>query len=222
MEKYILIVAGGKGLRLQSDVPKQFIEINGRPLLMWSFDAFKFLISKAYFVLVLNNDLIGQWKHLCVIHDFNIQHKIVEGGPKRYHSVKNGLNLIPNNALVAIHDAARPLVSEGTIRECFTIAQRKGNAIPAISINESLRETDGSLNRHVDRNKYKLVQTPQAFFSDKIKRAYLQNYHEHFTDDASVLESTGEPIQLVEGNRQNIKITTEEDLLYASAVLGLK
>jgi len=221
MEKYILIVAGGKGLRLQSNVPKQLVEIKGRPLLMWTFNAFRFLANEAHFVLVLDGDLIGQWKNLCRIHDFNIPHKIVEGGPKRFHSVKSGLNLIPNNALVAIHDAARPLVSEVTIRSCFSIAQRKGNAIPAITINESIRETDGSLNRHVDRNKYKLVQTPQTFYSDKIKRAYLQSYHEHFTDDASVLENTGEPIQLIEGNRQNIKITTEEDLLYASSILNL-
>lgn len=221
MDKYILIVAGGKGLRFESDLPKQLVEVNGKPLLMWSFDAFKFLKKTAQFVLVLNGDLIGQWKHLCVKHNFNIPHQIVEGGPKRFHSVKNGLNLVPNSVLVAIHDAVRPLVSERTIIDCFSVAYRKGNAVPAIVVNESLRETDGPLNHPVNRDKYKVVQTPQTFHSDKIKKAYQQSYREHFTDDATVLESTGEIIHLVEGNRENIKITNNSDLLFAESILKL-
>lgn len=221
MDKYILIVAGGKGTRLQSDTPKQLIEINGRPLLMWTFDAFNFIKNTAHFILVLNSELIGHWKRLCHLHGFNTPHQIVEGGPKRFHSVKNGLSHIPNNVLVAIHDAARPLVSESTVYNCFSIAQRKGNGIPAIAVNESLRHTDGPLNRPVDRSKYKLVQTPQVFQADKIKNAYQQVYNERFTDDATVLESTGEQIHLTEGNRENIKITTREDLLFAENVLKL-
>lgn len=221
MEKYILIIAGGRGKRIGGDVPKQFIEIAGRPLLMWTFEAFEFLKLEAKFVLVLNSDLIGLWKHLCRQYSFNIPHKVVEGGPKRFHSVKRGLNLIPGNSLVAIHDAVRPLVSKQTIQNCFTIANRKGNAVPAILVNESMRKIDGPLNQHVERNDYRLIQTPQTFISDKIKKAYQQNYHERFTDDATVFESAGESIQLVEGNRQNLKITYKEDLLYASKLLKL-
>lgn len=219
MEKYILIVAGGKGSRLDIDQPKQLIDINGLPLLMWTFRAFEFLKNQAHFILVLNADLIGFWRELCHMHHFDFKHKVVEGGPKRFHSVKNGLNLVPENALVAIHDAVRPIVTESIIREAFLVAARKGNAVPAIAVTESLRETDGSINRPVDRNKYRIVQTPQTFIAGKIKKAYHQSYDERFTDDATVLESTGETIQLIEGNRNNIKITTEEDLRYISALL---
>lgn len=216
-----MIVAGGKGLRLKSQLPKQLINICGKPLLMWTFEAFRYLHKKAHFILVLNPDLIGQWKSLCIEHDFDIGHQIIEGGPTRFHSVKIGLKLVPENTLVAIHDAARPLVPESTIKECFTIAQRKGNAIPAVKLTGSIRQIDGSLNKSVDRNKFKLIQTPQVFISNKIKRAYLQSYHEHYTDDATVLESIREVIQLVEGSPNNIKITTEDDLLYVSSVLEL-
>lgn len=219
MEKFILIVAGGKGLRLNSDKPKQLVEINGKPLLMRTFEAFNFLKNKAHFVLILNPYLIGEWKQLCRTHQFEFNHEIVEGGPKRFHSVKSGLNLVPNNSMVAIHDAVRPFVSEQVVINCFSTAQRKGNAIPAVSINDSVREIDASINWRVDRNKYKIIQTPQTFVSDMIKRAYLQSFHEKFTDDASVLESTGEKINLVEGNIENIKITTPHDLYYASAML---
>jgi 2-C-methyl-D-erythritol 4-phosphate cytidylyltransferase len=219
MDKYILIVAGGKGSRLHSEMPKQLIDINGLPLLMWTFKAFEFLKNQAHFVLVLNPDLIGPWKSFCQSHQFEIHHEIVEGGPKRFHSVKNGLNLIPDNALVAIHDAARPLVQRGLINEGFTVALRKGNAVPAIAVQDSMRMADGSVNQPVDRNKYRIIQTPQTFHAGKIKKAYFQSYDERFTDDASVFESTGEPIQLIEGDRLNIKITTSEDLLFASALL---
>ncbi len=220
MEKYILIVAGGKGLRMNSEIPKQLTEIKGKPLLMWTFEAFNFLKQKARFILVLNADLIGEWNRLCHEHHFNFHHEIVEGGPRRFHSVKRGLSLVPNNSVVAIHDSVRPLVSEKVIRESFAVAERKGNAIAAISINDSIRETDASINWSVDRNRYKIIQTPQTFVSDKIKRAYLQSYHEKFTDDASVLEATGEKINIVEGNHENIKITTPNDLVYAAALLN--
>lgn len=222
MEKYILIVAGGKGVRMDSDEPKQLAVINGKPLLMWTFEAFNFLKNTANFVLVLNSNLIGSWNHLCQVNQFNFRHEIVEGGPKRFHSVKNGLHFVPDNSLVAIHDAVRPLVSKKVINACFSIAERKGNAIPAVAVNDSIRETDASINWSVNRNNYKIIQTPQTFKSDNIKRAYLQTYHEKFTDDASVLESAGGKIQLVDGDPENIKITTTNDLIFTSALLKHK
>lgn len=218
MEKFFLIVAGGKGLRMNIDEPKQFVEINGKPLLMRTFEAFIFYKDTAKFVLVLNPDLIGRWKHLCQLHQFNFKHEIVEGGPKRFHSVKNGLRNIPDDTLVAIHDANRPFVSDQVINFGFAIAERKGNAIPAVVINESVRQIDGSINWSVNRNNYKLIQTPQFFKSNEIKQAYLQAYHEKYTDDASVLESGGNKIQLIDGNPENIKITEPGDLIYASAL----
>jgi len=220
MDKYILIVAGGKGTRFSNDQPKQLIDINGIPLLIWTFKTFEFLKNQAHFVLVLNTDLIGLWKELCYMYKFNIKHKIVEGGPKRFHSVKNGLNLVPNNSLVAIHDGARPIVSKRVIQEGFLVAGRKGNAVPAIPVTESMRETDGSINGPVDRNKFRIIQTPQIFNAQKIKKAYNQSYDERFTDDATVFESLGETIQLIEGDKKNIKITTEEDLYFASSFLS--
>lgn len=218
MEKYILIVAGGKGLRMNMDEPKQFVEINGKPLLMRTFEAFGYYKNMAKFVLVLHPDFIGRWKHLCQLHQFNFRHEIVEGGPKRFHSVKNGLRHIPDEVLVAIHDANRPFVSEQVIKLGFAVAERKGNAIPAAMIGESIREIDASINWSVNRNNYKIIQTPQIFISNGIKRAYLQAYHETFTDDASVLESAGDKIQLIDGNPENIKITNLTDLFYATAL----
>jgi len=219
MEKYILILAAGKGSRFNSDQPKQLADINGMPMLIRTFKAFEFLKNKAHFILVLRSDLIGLWNELCYMYKFEIEHSIVEGGPKRFHSVKNGLKSVPDNSLVAIHDAVRPLVTRDIINEGFLVASRKGNAVPAIPITESIRETDGSINRPVDRNKYRIIQTPQIFHAQKIKKAYNQSYDERYTDDATVLESTGEPIHLIEGDRNNIKITSVEDLNFVSSFL---
>ena len=221
MEHYILIAAGGKGERIGGK-PKQFIELAGLPLLMHTFHAFTFPGFKANFVLVLPENDISHWKELCLQYDFTVPHQIIPGGPKRFHSVKRGLSLVPDDVLVAIHDGVRPLVSADTVRSCFDMAQRKGNAIPAIPVTETVRETDGSLNRPVDREKLRIIQTPQVFYSGFIKKAYLQNYRESFTDDASVLESTGQPVYLVEGNPGNIKITTPDDLIMAEALLRQK
>jgi len=221
MDKYVLITAGGKGYRVGGP-PKQFEELLGYPLLMHTFQAFDFLSDTSKFILVLSEDKLDYWNQLCQKYNFQIPHQVITGGPKRFYSVKRGLGLVPNNALVAIHDGVRPLVSADTINRCFEIALRKGNAIPAISIHESVRETDGPLNKPVARNKLKIIQTPQVFYSYLIKKAYQQNYREHFTDDASVLESTGEVIHLVEGNDENIKITGPADLMIAAALLKRK
>ena len=159
------------------------------------------------------------WKELCAKHNFNTVLNIIEGGPQRYHSVKRGLSLVPNNAIVAIHDAVRPFVSKELINSGFKIAAKKGNAIPAVAIKESIREVSGSLSKAVNRNHYKLVQTPQFFHTSLIKKAYQQTFTERFTDDASVMEASGHQIYLVDGEPSNIKITTPEELKLAESIL---
>lgn len=215
MKKYVIIVAGGEGKRMGMEQPKQFLEIGGLPLLMHTFRAFSFLGDTIEYILVLPADSINYWKQLCKMHNFTIPHQIAEGGPKRFHSVKKGLQMVPVDALVAIHDAARPFVSKQVIEDCFTMAERKGNAVLVIPVRESVREVSGTLNKSIDRSKLRLVQTPQVFLSSDIKRAYQQPYNEKFTDDAMVLENTGKQIFMIDGNHENIKITSPADLAIA-------
>ena len=222
MEKYVLIVAAGKGLRMKSELPKQFIEINNKPVLMHTFDAFSSIGNVNHFILVLAAEHIAYWKELCEKHRFKIEHTVIEGGPKRYHSVKRGLSLVPANSLVAIHDAVRPFVSKNIINNGFDIAARKGNAIPSVAINESIRKISGSLSKSVNREEFKIVQTPQFFQSVLIKKAYEQAFNETFTDDANILESWGKQIYLIEGDIKNIKITHPEDLAYAESLIKLR
>ena len=219
MRKIALIVAGGTGIRMNSATPKQFMEINGKPLLMHTFQAFLNCDSDFEFVLVLPERETDTWKKLCENHTFNIKHSVVKGGKTRFHSVKNGLKEIDGAGIVFIHDGVRPLVSTQTIENCYQTALEKGNALPVIAPSESVREVHKEENRSVDRNRYFLVQTPQTFRISVIKKAYEQEYIENFTDDASVLENTGEKIYLVEGNRENIKITYPGDLKLASLLL---
>lgn len=217
MEKFALIVAGGSGTRMKGKIPKQFLELNGKPLLMHTFEAFKKYDHKIHFVLVLPEVQLINWKKLCVKYDFNVKHSVVAGGENRFHSVKNGLSAIHDDGIVFIHDGVRPLVSVQTIDNCFKTAHDKGNALPVISPSESVREVLNGNSRAVDRDRFFLVQTPQTFKISIIKKAYEQNFLDKFTDDASVLENTGQKINLVNGNRENIKITYPEDLLIASA-----
>lgn len=220
MKKYVIILAGGRGERMGTEQPKQFLEIGGLPLLMHTFRAFSAADNAFEFILVLPSTSMGYWQQLCKTHDFNIPHQIAECGPKRFHSVKSGLRLVPENGLVAIHDAVRPFVSKQVIEDCFTMASRRGNAVPVVPVSESVRELSGTFNKALDRNKLRLAQTPQVFHSSAIKRAYQQPYNESFTDDATVLESSGGQINLVEGNRENIKITGPADLALARALLS--
>ena len=222
MEKYVLIVAGGKGLRMKSELPKQFIEISNKPVLMYTFDAFSSIGNVNHFILVLAAEHIAYWKELCEKHRFKTEHTVIEGGPKRYHSVKRGLSLVPTNSLVAIHDAVRPFVSKNIIINGFDIAARKGNAIPSVAINESIRKISGSLSKSVNREEFKIVQTPQFFQSVLIKKAYEQAFTEKFTDDANILESSGKQIYLFEGEIKNIKITHPEELAYAKSLIKLR
>jgi 2-C-methyl-D-erythritol 4-phosphate cytidylyltransferase len=219
MKKFALIVAGGSGSRMNNSVPKQFLEIAGRPVLMYTFDAFFKFDPNLEFILVLPKDQDSIWNSLCDKHDFQMVHKIAFGGETRFQSVKNGLDLITGDGIVFIHDGVRPMVSVQTLQNCFQSAVEKGNALPVIPISESVRMVEGLHNRAVDRSQYFLVQTPQTFQTGLIKVAYRQAKSNLFTDDATVLESLGETIYLVEGNRENIKITYPEDLIFADALL---
>lgn len=219
MKKFVIIVAGGSGSRMNTSIPKQFLEINNRPVLMHTFDAFVRYDQQIEFILVLPKNQLEFWNLLCEKHKFDLKHKITFGGKTRFDSVKNGLELIKSDGIVFIHDGVRPLVSIKTLENCFKTALEKGNSLPVIPVSESIRMVEESGNCSVDRTKYFLVQTPQTFKTQLIKKAYQQANSNAFTDDASVLESIGEIIHMVDGNRENIKITFPEDLIYAEIFL---
>ena len=187
-------------------------------LLIHSILAFLRFDSSIKITVVLPENQIPVWYTLCKKHNFKDTHEVVKGGLERFHSVKNGLNSIGEDiGLVAIHDGVRPLVSFETLARCYDGAENKGNAIPVIDIHETIRKINGNISQTVSRENYKLVQTPQCFDVRIIKTAFEQTYHPNFTDDASVAEANGATINLVEGNRENIKITTPSDLLIAEA-----
>ena len=220
MKRYAIIVAGGKGERMNSDLPKQFIALQGEPLIMHTIKVFYNYDPDIRFIVVLPTLQIGLWKRLCSQYDFQIDHQIVEGGVTRFNSVKNGLASIHEKCIIAVHDGVRPLVSPSTLDNCFTTAERYGTAIPVYAIVDSLRKIENNGNVAVDRTRYCTVQTPQAFQSSILQIAYNQNYEDRFTDDATVVESLGIELNLVEGNRDNIKITTPSDLRIAEILLS--
>lgn len=219
LKKFALIVAGGSGNRMGSSVPKQFLELEGKPVLMHTFEAFLRFDPEIEFILVLPQIQIDKWKKLCAKHAFTTHYKLAVGGENRFRSVQNGLAQISDDGIVFIHDGVRPLVTQQTIANCFTEAKTSGNALPVIQPSESIRFANEQGNKAVDRSKYFLVQTPQTFKVNSIKEAYKKAPHEDFTDDASVLESSGHKIHLVDGNRENIKITWPHDLLLAKSFL---
>lgn len=221
-DKYetVIIVAGGKGERMQTSVPKQFIEVKNKPVLMHTIDIFLDYNSKMYIIVVLPQNQIENWRELCKKHAFNAPHLVVSGGVSRFHSVKNGLKHAGHEGLIAVHDGVRPLVSINTIEACFNEADINDTAIPVIDAFESIRQLNKNGSYSVDRSQYKLVQTPQVFKAEILQKAYLQEFIPAFTDDASVVEHSGIKINLVEGNRENIKITSPVDLKIAEALLS--
>ncbi|MBW6502562.1 MAG: 2-C-methyl-D-erythritol 4-phosphate cytidylyltransferase [Bacteroidales bacterium] len=219
MNEYAVIVAAGSGRRMGSEIPKQFLEIAGKPVLMYTIERFRAYSESIKIIVVLPEDQISYWYELQKKYSFSVPHLIVKGGKKRYHSVRNGLATVSSHGLVAIHDGVRPLVSTGTIRRCFEAAARHGCAIPVISPADSLRIVTDQGSVPVNRQHVRLVQTPQVFDTELIRRAYLLDYTIEFTDDATVLEKAGEQVFLVEGNRENIKITSPEDIVTAEALL---
>jgi len=221
MNKTAIIVAGGKGERMNADIPKQFLEIKGKPILIYTLEAFMNFDASLQLILVLPAAQFELWETLCKKHALNIPHQIVAGGQSRFQSVKNGLDAVKVPAIVAIHDGVRPLVSKETISRCFDAAAKFGAAIPTMDSIESIRFVDANGSKSVDRNAYKMVQTPQVFDAELLKKAYEQEFSVLFTDDASVVEAMGATVHLVDGNRENIKITTEFDLIVAERLLEL-
>lgn len=218
-EEYAIIVAGGKGTRMQQNVPKQFIEINGLPVLMHTIFAFHDYSSHIKIILVLPDDEMFRWNELCKKHNFNIHHIQVRGGENRSASVQNGLACIQDDeGLVAIHDGVRPLVSKKTICQSFLVAAQHGNAIAAIPLKDSIRKIADGHTQMVNREDYRIVQTPQTFKVRNIKAAYTL-LKEAQTDDAGIAEKAGQIIHLIEGEYENIKITTPEDIHVAAALL---
>ncbi len=197
-------------------LPKQFLTIAGKPMLIHTLERLHSFDSNMHVVLVLHPDYFGFWKALTEEYRFIVPHTIVAGGQERFHSVKNAIDFIQDeHAVVGIHDAARPLVSVDTLVRCFETAEQKGNAVPVIALNDSLRVVNDVGNSAVERSLYRLVQTPQCFAMNILRAAFAKPYQPSFTDDASVVESIGHTIHLVEGNRENLKITTAEDLRWA-------
>jgi len=219
MKLYAVIVAGGHGKRMGSELPKQYLELAGKPVLMRTLERFKAFDESIELITVLPENQLLFWAELQKKYSFDIPHTIVKGGKARFYSVRNGLNFIDVPGLVAIHDGVRPFVSIDTIKRCFQMAEKLGNSVPVISPTESMRVLTETGSRPVNRLNLKIVQTPQVFNAEIIKKAYKQDYLPEFTDDASVLEKTGVKINLIEGNRENIKITTPEDLVISSALL---
>lgn len=221
MKKYAIIVAGGKGLRMGTDIPKQFLPIGGKPVLMRTLEAFYAYDNALEIVLVLPVSQQAYWDELCQTYSFSVPHTVADGGETRFHSVKNGLCRIASgeDALVAVHDGVRPFVAQRVIAECFEQVAEKGAVIPVVGVVETVRQVSETGSRTVNRDAYKLVQTPQVFRLALLKEAYAQAYTPGFTDDASVVEALGKEVFLVEGNRENIKITTPFDIKVANALL---
>ncbi len=219
MQRYMVVVAGGSGKRMGSDIPKQFLPINGKPLLMRTIERIKDYDDSINIILVLPESQFEYWALLCKEYGFRIPFKLVCGGQERFFSVKNALEYVPNDSVVGIHDGVRPFVSNQTLDRLFDALQNSDAVIPAIPPHESVRVDDGTKNTMLNRNTVKLVQTPQCFKSNLIKDAYTTEYKSFFTDDASVVEyALRVPITIVEGNRENIKITTPLDLMMGELI----
>lgn len=221
---YVIIVAGGKGLRMGSDIPKQFLPIGGKPVLMRTLERFREYDKDLKIILVLPEAQQDYWRELCKEYGFLVEYQLANGGKTRFHSVQNGLALIPDDAegVVGVHDGVRPFPSIDVIRNCYTTAREKKAVIPVIPVVETVRHLlvhskDKSIT--VPRDEYRLVQTPQTFDIQLLKAANRQPYNDGFTDDASVVESYGHEITLVEGNRENIKITTPYDMKIAEVLI---
>ena len=219
---YVIIVAGGKGLRMGSEIPKQFLPIAGKPILMRTIERFHEYDPQLNIILVLPESQQQYWHQLCEEHHFDIKHQIANGGDTRFQSSKNGLALIPDDedGVVGIHDGVRPFVSTEVISECYETAREEYAALPVYAVTDTLRYIDKrGGGKNVMRDDYRIVQTPQAFGIRLLKEAYAQDYSEAFTDDASVVEHLGHEVALVEGNQENIKITRPFDMAVAEVIL---
>jgi 2-C-methyl-D-erythritol 4-phosphate cytidylyltransferase len=218
MDHYVIIVAAGSGKRMEDKLPKQFLLLKNKPLLMYSIEAFHKQNENTNIVLVLNETVLELWNSLCREYSFTIPHSLIPGGQERFHSVKNGLNFILekeknlDNLLIAIHDGARPLVSSELIDRGFSSAKEKKCVVPAVQSPDSIRLKKNETTSSFPRENVFMIQTPQIFSARILKKAYEQAFDPNFTDDASVVEKAGYPIHLIEGDIQNIKITYPSDM----------
>jgi 2-C-methyl-D-erythritol 4-phosphate cytidylyltransferase len=223
MKYYAIIVAGGSGNRMQNSIAKQFLLLNGKPVLMHTLEAFYNCSLHPELILVLNINQHKYWEQLCEQFNFKISHQVIEGGEQRYHSVKNGLKAIKGKGVVAVHDAVRPLVTSDLIESSFRIAEENGNAIAGISPTDSIRRiTDNKTSEAISRESIVLIQTPQTFRTEILRKSFKEPYRNEFTDDASVVEHAGYPINIIIGERTNIKITYPEDMEIATLFLNGK
>jgi len=225
-KKYLIITAGGMGNRMGAAVPKQFLELGGRPILRLTMERFISAVPDLHILTVLPEAHVQQWRQYCIKAGFTCHQRLVKGGFTRFHSVKNALEYVPDGALVAVHDGVRPLISIEGIRRIFREAENVPALIPVMPVTDTLKvlvkDASGNLvssGESVDRSKYFGAQTPQIFYSEQLKAAYTQGYDTLFTDDASVAERYGIPLAFTPGERYNIKITTPEDLTLAAALL---
>lgn len=220
MQQYVIIVAGGTGQRMGAEIPKQFLKLSGRPVLMHTISAFFHYDSLLRIILVLPANQLKRWEELCQFHEFQVEHAVVSGGATRFDSVKNGLNFIADKeGLVAIHDGVRPFIKKEHISIAFETAAQTGAAILSVPSKDSVRIINEQGNVALDRNQIRLVQTPQCFQLSLLKEAFEQPYNERFTDDAAVMEAAGHAVSLVDGDYDNIKITTPEDLMLAEMLI---
>ncbi|MDX1652326.1 MAG: 2-C-methyl-D-erythritol 4-phosphate cytidylyltransferase [Brumimicrobium sp.] len=218
VKRTVIITAGGTGKRMGTDLPKQFLLLGNKPLLMHTLQVFHDFDPKAQIILTLPKDWIDTWKKLCDKYSFEIPHITVLGGKERFHSIQKAVK-IAQGEYIAVHDGVRPLVSMETIKKVFKSAKRYGSGVPVLHPKDSLREVSGERNRPVERGNFRLVQTPQCFRSDWLKKAYEDKYSEAITDDATLVGNNGFPIHLTEGNEENIKITTPFDLKIATSLI---
>lgn len=221
MKKHVIIVAGGKGLRMGGDIPKQFVPIGGKPVLMRTLEAFHAYDSSMHLIVVLPVSQQTYWKELCDSYCFTLPHEVADGGETRFHSVANGLAKVVGDGWVGVHDGVRPFVSQAVISRCYDEVRDKKAVIPVIGVVETVRRLTENGSETVPRDCYKLVQTPQVFEIGLLRKAYRQPYTDAFTDDASVVEALGEQVHWVEGNRENIKLTTPFDLRMAEYLCSI-
>lgn len=216
MKYYAIIVGGGTGKRMQNAVAKQFLLLKNKPVLMHTITAFHTSPFKPEIILVLHAEMHQYWEELCLKYDFTIPHQLIRGGDQRFHSVRNGLMAIKGEGIVAIHDAVRPLVTSNLISRAYEAAENKGNAIACIKPSDSVRKVKDEESKIVNREMLVMIQTPQTFEISQLRKGYQQHYKPKFTDDASVVEKAGFKINLIEGERSNLKITYPEDLELAN------
>jgi 2-C-methyl-D-erythritol 4-phosphate cytidylyltransferase len=219
MNKYAIIVAGGTGSRMHGEIPKQFMLLCGKPVILYSMETFHAYDPSINIILVIHPDYLPLWEQQCTEFKISVPFHVVAGGETRFDSVKNGLTLLDDEGFVAVHDAARPVIDAGFISKIYSEAEKYGSAMPGVALNDTIRKINGDTSHQLDRSSLRAMQTPQVFKVSELKRAYMQSYRPAYTDDASVMQSAGFPLHLTEGKPENIKITNPLDILFAEILM---